>query len=321
MASTLINNRYRVKQLIGKGGFGQTYLAIDTHLPSRPFLVLKEMRPVSQEPKTKELVRQRFKREAVVLEKLGKSHPQIPSLYAFFSESERFFLVQEWIEGQTLTEKLKAEGKLKEEEVKTILIEVLDILEYIHGKGIIHRDIKPDNIIIRKKDQKPVLIDFGAVKEVMGIHFNSHGSLNSSVRIGTPGFIAPEQAIGRPIHSSDLYSLALTAIYLISGKLPQEFPTNQVTSDIEWQPHCPTLSPWFESVLSKVTQNNPPNRYASAKEMKNALKSKSTVTFSNNFSTQSQTNYGQQTTTQSQSLTQAQQNTEVQSSSNKQSRK
>ncbi|MEL6554616.1 MAG: serine/threonine-protein kinase [Cyanobacteria bacterium J06621_11] len=276
MVKTLLNDRYKILETLGQGGFGTTHVVMDTHLPSRPSLVLKELNPVAKGDKARKLVQQRFEREAVVLEKLGKSHSQIPSLYAFFLEAGKFYLIQEWIEGQTLTQKLKSEGVLSETSVRQLLVEILDVLSYVHEQGIIHRDIKPDNIIIRKNDNKPVLIDFGAVKEVMGIHLNTHGSVNSSIRIGTPGFISPEQAIGRPVHSSDLYSLGLTAIYLLSGKLPQDFPTNSETGDIDWQPHCPMLSPWFSTVLDKVIQNYPPNRYMSANEMKNALQSKTT---------------------------------------------
>ncbi|MEL6882092.1 MAG: protein kinase, partial [Cyanobacteria bacterium J06607_10] len=150
MVKTLLNDRYKILETLGQGGFGTTHVVMDTHLPSRPSLVLKELNPVAKGDKARKLVQQRFEREAVVLEKLGKSHSQIPSLYAFFLEAGKFYLIQEWIEGQTLTQKLKSEGVLSETSVRQLLVEILDVLSYVHEQGIIHRDIKPDNIIIRK---------------------------------------------------------------------------------------------------------------------------------------------------------------------------
>ncbi|PZD74119.1 Serine/threonine-protein kinase C [Acaryochloris thomasi RCC1774] len=276
MSLKVLNNRYRLLRVLGQGGFGKTYLTEDTHLPSKSYCVIKELQPISGSKTAQNLVQERFKREASVLENLGQKHSQIPTLYAFFSERGMFYLVQEWVEGKTLTQKLQSEGLMKEKYIRNLTINILNIVDYIHSEGIIHRDIKPDNIIIRENDNKPILIDFGAVKEIMGIHLNTHGSINSSVRIGTPGFLPPEQAIGRPIPSSDLYSLGLTAIYLLSGKLPHDFPTDSSTGDILWQAHCPKLSPWLTSILDKAIKNHPPQRFASAQKMKNALQSKTT---------------------------------------------
>ncbi|HAX86205.1 MAG TPA: serine/threonine protein kinase, partial [Cyanobacteria bacterium UBA11370] len=161
MNPTLLNNRYRILQTLGAGGFGNTFLAEDTYMPSGRRCVIKQLKPIIHEPQTEKLVQERFQREAAVLEELGEGNNQIPRLYAYFSEAGQFYLVQEWIEGDTLTKKVEREGKLSESEVTQILIRLLSVLDYVHSRYMVHRDIKPDNVIIRQRDQLPVLIDFG----------------------------------------------------------------------------------------------------------------------------------------------------------------
>ena len=137
-------------------------------MPSHRKCVVKQLKPINDQPQTHQLVQERFQREAAILEQLGESHDQIPRLYAYFSEAEQFYLVEEWVEGPTLTETLQRSGPLNEPTVQQLLINLLPVLDYIHHKRIVHRDIKPDNIILRRRDNQPVLIDFGAVKETMG---------------------------------------------------------------------------------------------------------------------------------------------------------
>ena len=222
---TLLNNRYQVLRVLGSGGFGKTFLAEDTQMPSSKRCVIKQLIPVINNPQLYQLVQERFQKEASILEELGDRHSQIPRLYAYFSEGGEFYLVQEYIEGQTLSEKLQQQGVFNEVTVKEILINILQILEYVHSKGIVHRDIKPDNIILRFSDSKPVLIDFGAVKVTMNTEMSPSGNSSQSIVIGTPGFMPMEQIAGRPLFSSDLFSLGLTAIYLLTGKIPQDLPT------------------------------------------------------------------------------------------------
>lgn len=210
--SLLSNNRYRIIRSLGGGGFGETFLAEDTQMPSHRLCVIKQLKPIQNNPQIYQLVQQRFQREAAILEELGDNSNQIPRLYAYFSENGLFYLVQEYIEGQTLTSKLREQGLMSESAVKEILISILPVLEYVHSKGIVHRDIKPDNILIRHTDNKPVLIDFGAVKETVGTVMSPSGNSAKSIVIGTPGFMASEQSIGRPMFASDIYSLGLTAM-------------------------------------------------------------------------------------------------------------
>ena len=231
----LVNQRYRILESLGRGGFGETFLVEDTQMPSRRRCVLKQLNPSSRDAATQRLIEDRFGREAAILESLGENHPQIPRLYAYFRENEQFYLVQEWIEGLTLTERLNQQGRLSEAEVRGLLRDVLPVLAFVHQQRIVHRDIKPDNIILRHRDGKPVLIDFGAVRETMTTVMTGSGSPTSSIVIGTPGFMSSEQAAGRPLFSSDLYSLGLTAIFLLTGKLPQDLPSDPRTGEISWQ--------------------------------------------------------------------------------------
>nr|MBA2749474.1 serine/threonine protein kinase [Tatlockia sp.] len=166
---TTLNGRYQVIQVLGHGGFGETFLAEDTYLPSRRRCVIKRLKllnnPQMNQAGQQKFQQERFGREAATLEKLGEGSDQIPKLFAYFAENEQFYLIQEWIQGPTLTDVVTAQESISEPDVKNILVSLLSVLSYVHSGGIIHRDIKPDNIILRNLNNQPVLIDFGAVKE------------------------------------------------------------------------------------------------------------------------------------------------------------
>ncbi|WP_066381804.1 serine/threonine-protein kinase [Anabaena sp. CA = ATCC 33047] len=273
MTSILLNNRYQVIQVLGAGGFGETFLAEDTHMPSRRRCVIKQLKPVANNPQTYQIIQQRFEREAATLEYLGENSDQIPKLYAYFLENGQFYLVQEWIQGQTLRDIVKAKGYENETIVRDILISLLSVLDYVHSKGIIHRDIKPDNIILRSRDLKPVLIDFGAVKETIRSVASSPAYATRSMVIGTPGYMPSEQAIGRPVYATDIYSLGLTAIFLLTGKNPEALPTNPHTGEIIWQQDVPHVSPDLARVLNQAIKPQVSDRFSTAKKMLYALSS------------------------------------------------
>jgi serine/threonine-protein kinase len=278
MTITLLNNRYQVIQVIGAGGFGETFLAEDVHMPSRRRCVIKQLKPITNnDPQNYQLIQQRFEREAATLEYLGESSNQIPKLYAYFSENGQFYLVQEWIHGQTLTNIVEAKGFENETAVRQILLSLLSVLNYVHSKGIIHRDIKPENIILRFVDNKPVLIDFGAVKETIRSVVNSSGYPTRSLVIGTPGYMPSEQAVGRPVYATDIYSLGLTAIYLLTGKHPQELQTDLKTGEILWQQHAPNVSSQLAAVLNQAIKPHAGDRYSTASKMLHALQSASNI--------------------------------------------
>ena len=279
MTTKLLNNRYQVIQVLGAGGFGETFLAEDIHLPSRRRCVIKQLKPLVDEPKMYKKVQERFEKEAAILEFLGEGSDQIPNLFAYFSEDGLFYLVQEWIQGQTLTDVIEDEGCLDEQAVREILLSLLPVLEYVHNKGIIHRDIKPDNIILRSSNKKPVLIDFGAVKETVRTVINSSGNTTKSMVIGTPGYMPMEQAVSRAVFATDIYSLGLTAIFLLTGKHPQELESNPQTGEILWENQAAdNLSSSLKTILSRAINQNVGSRYSTASKMLHDLQSSSSAT-------------------------------------------
>ncbi len=268
MAVPLLNNRYRPVRPLGKGGFGVTVVAEDTYMPSKRLCVLKQLKPTKADPSLFQMIRDRFAREAAILEELSRANDQIPELYAYFTEGNRFYLVQELIDGETIMARVKRAGTLDAEQVTKIVESVLQVLDYVHGKGIIHRDIKPDNIILRTEAQQPVLIDFGAVKETMIHHAEDDQSLSDHSRvIGTPGYMPLEQGMGRPIFASDLYSLAFTAVFMLAAKHPHMLPHDPVTGSVSWQGVLPDLPEHLKRVLTKATEVYPRDRYTSARAM------------------------------------------------------
>ncbi|MEM7555719.1 MAG: protein kinase [Cyanobacteria bacterium P01_A01_bin.84] len=271
MMPNLLNNRYRVLETLGSGGFGDTFLAEDTHLPSGRVCVIKRLKTVADKPKVYQIMQERFAREAAILEELGEGSDRIPKLYAYFVEGENFYLVQELIEGVILNQKLQQEGVFQENLVKKILVDILPVLDYIHSKGIIHRDIKPSNIIYRHKDSKPVLIDFGIAKEIINPDLDRGGDVNNTIVIGTPGFMPPEQAAGKPVCASDIYSLGMTAICLLTGESSQNLRTNSRNGAILWEDVSHNISNDLINVLNRAIAMHPYDRFTDAQSMLDAL--------------------------------------------------
>jgi len=151
-----LGGHYRITKLLGGGGFGETYLAEDLHLPNHPLRVVKQLKPVCTDPDELKIARRLFDTEVNILYKLG-SHDQIPQLFAHFEEKQEFYLVQEYIEGHDLTHEIKAGKSLSETQVIQLLQDMLEVLEFVHKQGVIHRDIKPSNLMRRDSDNKIVL--------------------------------------------------------------------------------------------------------------------------------------------------------------------
>lgn len=265
----LLNNRFRILKQLAKGGFGATYLAEDTHMLSRRHCVVKQLQPDVPNQNCYAIALKKFKEEAVLLEQL--KHDQIPQLYGYFEQHGRLFLIQEWVDGPTLGEKVRALGQLSAEEVQQMLLRMLPVIDYLHNFKVIHRDIKPDNLILRQTDSRPVLIDFGSMKQHLKTRISFSGSMVDSVVIGTEGFMAPEQAAQRAVYASDLYSLGMSAIYALTAKLPVEMETDYDTGQFHWRQYAPHVSDHLATILNKATEFSPHDRFSTASEMLDAM--------------------------------------------------
>ena len=269
---TLLKGRYRKIRSLTITGFSRTFLAEDVLLPSKRKCIIKQFAYSSNDPENAQMMLERFEREAVNLERLADDSNQVPDLYAHFSEDGKYYLVQEYIEGCTLREKVSRDGLLAESNVEILLSSLLQVLKCVHAHSLIHRDIKPENIVVRERDNLPFLIDFGAIKEIAQTIVDTFGNPTTTVKIGTPGYMSPEQAAGLPNFASDLYSLGLTAIFMLTGKRPEEIHNRQ-TGEIVWRDCAKNVSSRFAGILDKAIRWNFRERFSSAQEMLNALHS------------------------------------------------
>ncbi|MFN5815928.1 MAG: protein kinase domain-containing protein, partial [Pseudanabaena sp.] len=217
-AKLQIQDRYRALKVIGQGGFGKTFLAQDESKPSQPRCVIKQFAFETINPNasqgTLDVAIRLFEQEAKRLDDLGK-HPQIPELLSFTIHEGKQYLIQEFIDGETLEQELRRVGAFSEQQVQDVLVEVLQILEFVHSKSVIHRDISPDNIIRRRSDQKLVLVDFGAAK-----HATATLLAKTGTGIGKPSYGAPEQMLGKSVFQSDLFGLGVTCLHLLTNVEP-----------------------------------------------------------------------------------------------------
>lgn len=260
-ASLLLRNRYRALRALGRGGFGATFLARDESLPGHPPCVIKQLRPSADAPHVLDMARDLFQREAKILGKIG-NHPQLPRLLDYFETNQEFYLVQEFINGNTLQQEVKQGGPFSEAGVKQFLSEALPIVQYIHNNQVIHRDIKPANIIRREEDKKLVLIDFGAVKDKVNPTkaSSSDQTALTAYAIGTPGYAPPEQMAMRPVYASDLYALGVTCIYLLTGYSPKDLSYDPTTGEMLWRDRV-QISEHFAGVLQKLLEISVRHRY------------------------------------------------------------
>jgi len=257
----IVGSRYEIVEKLGRGNYGETFLAKDLHLPGNPICVVKKFSPQNRSHNNIELGLRLFKTEAEVLYRLGK-HEQIPHLLASFFEEEdyNFYLVQEFVDGKDLTEQIQ--NRLGEAEVVQLLINILEVLDYVHQQGVIHRDLKPSNILCRN-DEKVVLIDFGAVKEVSFIDENH---IAYTVGIGTEGYRPSEQASGRPRFASDIYSVGMIAIQALTGIPPKDLDEDNATGEVIWNQHV-NIRPDLEVILTRMVRYHFSSRYQSVVEV------------------------------------------------------
>ena len=265
MVTQLLDNRYQIVRVLGGGTFGQTFLAQDIKRPGHPECVVKQLRYLSNDPQSLQIASRLFKQEAEILEKLGK-HPQIPTLLADIEENQEFYLVQEFIDGHPLTDEIIPGQPWNEDQVIKLLIDVLKILDYVHQERIIHRDIKPDNLMRRDSDNQIVLIDFGAVKELRTQI--AQKQINQTVSIGTPGYMPIEQFHGKPQFNSDIYAVGMIAIQALLGIDANELQElrNPNNNQVIWRKQQ-QLKSKVANVIDKMVSPGYQRRYQSVTDV------------------------------------------------------
>ena len=268
MIGKILGGRYRIVKLLATGGFGQTFIAQDTHRPGHPQCVVKHLHPATCDTNVLQSARRLFQAEAETLEKLGNCD-RIPQLLAHLEEDGEFYLVQEFIVGHPLSAELLPGCCWSESQVVQLLHEVLGILEFVHCHGLIHRDIKPSNIIRRQHDNRLVLIDFGSVKQAW-TQVLATEKTNATIAIGTPGYMSTEQSRGKPRPNSDIYALGIIGIQALAGLHPTQLAEDCNTGEILWQ-HQAQVSKALAAVLSQMVRYHFKDRYQTVAEVLQAL--------------------------------------------------
>ncbi len=263
---SLLNNRYRILKPISQDGFGKTFLAVDEKYQEKidsicKPCIIKQLFPQCHHVPCYPIAEKLFRQQSLLLSELSQ-HPQLPLLLDTFEQNGQQYLVQEWIDGQTLEEELASEGVFNEAEIRQLLQEMLPVLQFFHEHQVIHRDIKPANIIRRQTDGKLILVDFGMARYAPSSVFETTGT-----QVGSAEYAAPEQIRGEAVFTSDLYSLGLSCLHLLTQVSP--FDLLDCSEDARlWRSHLTApISSSLEQILCKLLQKATKRRYQSATEV------------------------------------------------------
>jgi serine/threonine protein kinase len=264
-AEQILQDRYQIQRQLGNNGIRQTWQALDLQASDgKNSTVVVKLLAFGGTVQWDDL--KLFEREAQILKQLN--HPRIPQYIDYFCIDDRtlwFALIQEYIPGESLKDKLAVGKRFTEKRARKIAVEVLNILTYLHelNPGVLHRDIKPSNLIWGE-DNQIYLVDFGAVQDKAareGVTFTV---------VGTYGYAPMEQFGGRAVPASDLYALGATLIHLLTGTSPSDLPQQDLQLQFTDRVN---LSPSFVSWLQKLIEPAPEQRFTSASQALNALKS------------------------------------------------
>ena len=270
-----LKKHYYLEKKLGSGGFGAIYLARDTFSAIGGNYVVKHFAPRYENETQLKTAMRLFEQESHSLQKLGK-HSQIPRIYDFFEEDSNFFLVQEFIEGQTLKQELTQSDYFDRGRAIKLLTQTLEVLQFVHQSGYIHRDIKPDNLIRNRFDQKIFLIDFGAVKEKINPqNIGAEGKFLFTVGILSPGYTPDEQLHGRPEFCSDFYALGMVVIQAMTGMHPNDLQRN-ANLELMWRDFLPPHMVYdldFLNLVDKMVKQRWEERYQSAHSILKDLES------------------------------------------------
>jgi serine/threonine protein kinase len=253
----MLAGRYKIIKEFQDGGFSQTFLAKDMQHSTQQRCVIKKLQPQATDSFTVNASYQLFTDEVNVLKKLGH-HTQIPRLYTTLTENQEFYLVEEFIEGHSLSRELRWGRKVSEVEVLALLQGILTTLAFVHRQGVIHRDLKPENLIRRQQDQSIVLIDFGSIQRCQ---------TSSDAVVGTDGYMPPEQRQGHPNLCSDVYAVGMIALQALTGINPTKrtFDVDEQTGEIRWRQYR-RVSAELATIIDMMVCSDVRYRYRSASE-------------------------------------------------------
>ena len=262
MIGEILNEQYRILEILGSGRCGQTYLAEDVKSAESPSCVIKKFEPEAQDRLSLRKAKYLFAREAKILKILGQSD-RIPSLLNYFRLGNKFYLVHEYVAGTDLSAELGQPWSSTR--VVNLLREILEIVEVAHREKVIHQDIKPSNIIRRKSDDMLMLVDFGSIKKIHNQIANSDGNTSISIPIGTSGYMAPEQRSIKPRLASDIYAVGMICLYALTATQPQDMPIDRETETVQWQ-NLIQLKPQLARTMANMVSPDPKQRFADAGE-------------------------------------------------------
>ena len=260
--------QYRLVRLLGRGGMGSVYLARDLTLDREVAIKVVKTGSPAQE------LHDRLRREARTAARL--SHPNIVPLHAFGEVEGMPYFVMGYVRGESLATRLRRDGKLPEEDARRILADLAEALDHAHRQGVVHRDVKPDNVLLDDESGRALLTDFGVAKALGGSEtLTATGSV-----VGTPAYMSPEQAAGRADIDgrSDIYSLGVMAYAMVTGRLPFEGKTaaDILTKHLTQEP--PPLRPLAPAVpdstaaaVERCLAKDPAARWPDARSLKLAL--------------------------------------------------
>ena len=263
MEQTILGNRYQIIKKIGDGGMAFVYQAKDKLL--NRIVAVKVLRPEFVDDKD---FLAKFKREAEAVANI--THPNIVNVYDVGQEGKVHYIVMEYVDGQNLKEIIKNEGVLDEYTALDITKQIAQALSAAHKKGVIHRDIKPHNILISNEDRQVKVADFGIAKAVSNSTITNIGSI-----IGSVHYFSPEQAKGQPVaNNADLYSLGIVLYEMLIGRVPFRgdspisIAVQHINEEIEFTQEEKTKIPHsIRTLISKMTEKSPEDRYQSAEEV------------------------------------------------------
>ena len=260
--ANLLSNRYQVLKPLKESRSGQTVLAEDTQSPTRQRCVVKQLNAVAYSPEQVQQLQAKFSQEADRLKAVSQGHAQIPDLYGYFTEQGLFYWVREWIAGRPIKD--FAASPWTEKQVKAFLRSALGALAHLHSQSVAHLSLNPGNIIVRQADNHPCLAGVGN-KALIAI------ANPKNIMVRTSGFTAPEQTMGTPSMASDIYSLGMVAIRLLTAMAPLKIPTDKNNGRLLWQQFAPEVSDRLAGVLTRAVHTSPTIRFANAAEMRSVL--------------------------------------------------